>query len=206
MSTTLESIARAVPDRQPAWGIALLYPDQGTWSEDEYLSLSSNQLVEFTDGSVEVLPMPTPYHQMLVASLFNVLNALIVARNLGQVLFAPLPVKVAAGKFREPDIVFKRREQLPANPKTAKFWEGADLVVEVMSEGAENRERDLVTKRAAYAAAGIEEYWIVDPEQSEITVLTLQDAEYTTWSVFKSKDVLTSRLLPELNLSMNAIF
>ena len=65
MSTTLESIARAVPDRQPAWGIALLFPDQGTWSEDEYLDLPGNHLIEFNEGHLEVLPMPTPYHQMI---------------------------------------------------------------------------------------------------------------------------------------------
>ena len=58
-------------------------------------------------------------------------------------------------------------------PVRRKQPDGADLAIEVVSEGAEARERDLETKRAEYARAGISEYWIVDPQESRITVLTL---------------------------------
>lgn len=50
------------------------------------------------------------------------------------------------------------------------------LVMEVVSGGPQDRKRDLVIKRAEYAAAGIPEYWIVDPESRRITVLTLVGA------------------------------
>ena len=53
---------------EPTWEIAYLYPSQGTWSEEEYLALtnSSNRLIEFTDGFLEVLPMPTDKHQTIL--------------------------------------------------------------------------------------------------------------------------------------------
>ena len=52
---------------EPAWEIARLFPNQGGWSEQEYFDLSrGNRLVEFSDGFVEVLPMPTTTHQMIV--------------------------------------------------------------------------------------------------------------------------------------------
>ena len=57
-----------------------------------------------------------------------------------------------------------------------KFWEGADLVMEVVSD--DDRRRDVVTKRLEYAKAGIAEYWIVDPQQATITVLKLADGKY----------------------------
>jgi hypothetical protein len=40
-------------------------PEQGAWTEEQYLRLTdhTNQLVEFTDGVLEVLPMPTDRHQ-----------------------------------------------------------------------------------------------------------------------------------------------
>ena len=62
---------------QPAWDVALFYPLQGGWSEDEYLSLafSQNRLVEFTDGCIEVLTMPTIEHQILVRFLLDALRA-----------------------------------------------------------------------------------------------------------------------------------
>ena len=45
-----------------------------------------------------------------------------------------------------------------------KYPSGADLVMEVVSGGREDRKRDLVTKRRDYARANIPEYWIVDPQ------------------------------------------
>ena len=59
----------------PAWDIALLFPTQGEWSEDEYLALDTNHLVEFSDGFIEVLPMPNILHQLLVKYLHGLLEA-----------------------------------------------------------------------------------------------------------------------------------
>lgn len=53
-----------------------------------------------------------------------------------------------------------------------RFWLGADLVVEVVSE--DDPERDTKVKRADYASAGIPEYWIVNPLDNTITVLVLE--------------------------------
>jgi Uma2 family endonuclease len=50
--------------------------------------------------------------------------------------------------------------------------------MEVVSGGREDRRRDLVVKRAEYAAAGIAEYWIADPDERAITVLRLEGEEY----------------------------
>jgi hypothetical protein len=53
----------------PTWEIAHLFPNQGTWTVDDYLALNTNHLVEFSDGLIEILPMPTEQHQLLVASV-----------------------------------------------------------------------------------------------------------------------------------------
>lgn len=47
------------------------------------------------------------------------------------------------------------------------------MVVEVVSPGKANEERDYRYKRSEYAARGISEYWIVDPQQAKVTILTL---------------------------------
>ena len=73
---------------------------------------------------------------------------------------------------------------------------GADLVMEVVSAGDEARRRDLTQKREEYAQAGIPEYWIVDPELGQITVLTLEDQIYVVHGEFKRGDRATSKLLP----------
>src|SRR5262249_41063625 len=47
------------------------FPRQGTWSEEEYLKLDTNRLIELSDGHLEVLTMPTTSHQMIVAYLYG---------------------------------------------------------------------------------------------------------------------------------------
>jgi len=105
---------------EPAWDVAYLFPAQGTWSEEEYLALRSNRLVEFSHGTIEVLPMPTTTHQKIVAVLYEALSRFVAAGKLGLVLFAPLRVQLWPGKFREPDVVF----MLAANASRIgeEFW------------------------------------------------------------------------------------
>ena len=62
------------PPGEPVWEINELFPEQGDWSEQLYLSLSTNRLVEFDNGMIEVLPVPTKTHQLIVAFLFGALN------------------------------------------------------------------------------------------------------------------------------------
>jgi len=75
-----------------------------------------------------------------------------------------------------------------------------------VSEGPENRKRDLETKRNDYAAAGIPEYWIIDPEERQITVLILQGKEYREHGVFGSGTDASSVLLPGFAVAVDAVF
>src|SRR5438128_11621132 len=60
---------------EPTWEIAYLFPTQGTWCEEEYLALNGNHLVELSQGRLEVLPMPTMSHQLLVLHLYGLVLA-----------------------------------------------------------------------------------------------------------------------------------
>ena len=81
------------------------------------------------------------------------------------------------GKYREPDVLFVGGKH--ASRLTENYCKGADLVMEVVSDGEESHRLDRETKREEYAKARIPEYWIVDPEQARITVLTLDGRSYT---------------------------
>jgi Uma2 family endonuclease len=189
-------------ENEPAWDIALLYPSQGEWSEEEYLALNSNRLVEFSHGCVEVLAMPTPYHQSLVLVLCTMLRDFVRAGKLGTVLFAPLPIQLWPGKFREPDIVFMRAEHNHRRTKT--YWIGADLVIEIISP--DDRARDTVRKRREYAQAGIPEYWLVDPAARTITVLVLAGNQYGEHGTFVTGSQATSPLLPGFLVDVSTLF
>jgi Uma2 family endonuclease len=187
---------------EPAWDVARLFPAQGQWSEEEYLAITSNQLVEFSHGTVEVLPMPTTSHQLIVAFLYGRLLGYVTQGGLGTVLFAPLRVQLWAGKFREPDLVFMRAEH--ASRINEAFWEGADLVMEVVSD--DDLRHDLETKRREYAQAGIPEYWIVDPREGRLTVLTLDAARktYAEHGVYPRGGRAASATLPGFEVDVDA--
>src|SRR6516225_6537550 len=83
-----------------------LLPPQGNWSEDEYLVVTehSNRLVEYTDGFLEALPIPTDKHQSVLKFLLFAFCAFVEPRG-GKVQFAPLRLQIRSGKFREPDLL-----------------------------------------------------------------------------------------------------
>jgi len=182
--------------------VALLFPLQGSWTEDDYLELDTTRPVEFSEGSIEVLPMPTKAHQRIVRFLFLLFDGYVTGKQIGEVLFSPLPVRLWPNKFREPDIIYLRSGRAEYRGRPV----GADLVVEVISEGEENRRRDLETKPLEYARAGISEYWIVDPEKQQIVVLTLEGDAYREHGVFGMEERATSLLLPGMDVSVQETF
>ncbi len=179
-----------------------LLPLQGLWTEEQYLRLTdqTNRFIEFTEGAVEVLSMPTRKHQAISRFLFLAFLAS-VQRLGGTVFYAPLRVRVAPGRFREPDLVLLLDVNDPRNQNA--FWLGADLVVEIVSP--DDVERDTVIKRADYAEAGIPEYWIVNPAEETITVLTLEDGAYIAHGVFRRGAAATSALLIGFTVSVDAV-
>ncbi len=187
---------------QPTWEVAYLFPPQGAWEESECLALGTNWLIEFSDGKLEVLPPPNTSHQLRVDFLGDLLKTFIRDHRDGRVLFAPLPVRLGVGRYREPDIVYLSGTRVR---QSEDYPEGADLVVEVVSEDTANR--DLITKRAEYAAAGISEYWIVDPQQETITILVLEETgnEYGVHGTFPRDSQATSRLLDGFYVAVNDV-
>jgi Uma2 family endonuclease len=195
--------ARVSQRGEPTWEIAQFYPVQGEWTEDDYLALNLSCLVELSDGCLEFPAMPTLLHQFIVRMLFRLLDAFVTSQVLGEVLLAPLPVRLFPGKVREPDIVFLRPERLRDLPK---YPQGADLVIEVASADAKDRKRDLEIKPREYARASIQEYWIVDPELRQITVLTLDGQAYREHGKFGAGTVATSVLLAGFSVAVDTVF
>ena len=187
----------------PVWDIATLFPLQGSWTEEQYLSLDTNRLIEFSDGLIEVLPMPTLLHQLIVKFLVAQLDRFIAAGSGGVALFAPLPVKFHKAFYREPDVVYLGPKR---KLKGEKYPQGADLVMEVVSEDKKDRARDYERKRGEYAEMGVPEYWIVDPYDRKITVLVLAGKAYREHGVFRTGEMATSVLLAELAISADEVF
>jgi Uma2 family endonuclease len=183
-----------------------LAPLQGLWTVEQYLRLTNqtSRLIEFTDGTLEVLPMPTKYHQAILRLLFLAFFP-VMQRTGGDVYFAPLRIQVRPGVLREPDLLLVLDK---ADPRAQDaFWLGADLVVEIVSP--DHPERDTEQKRREYAEAGIAEYWIVNPLNQldqTVTVLTLDGTSYREHGVFHRGQQATSKLLADFAISVDEVF
>ena len=179
---------------KPVWRLAHLFPTQGNWSEEEYLALNTNHLIELSSGCLIFPPMPNLTHQGIVGHLLIALMDYCRDHGGGDVLPAPLPLKLSPGEYREPDILYMNANQRAAI--VGDYPDESDLVVEVVMGDPEDRERDHVDKRRDYALAGIPEYWIVDPQEEVIIVLRLEGNEYAEHGRFVAGDAATSALLP----------
>jgi Uma2 family endonuclease len=180
-----------------------LLPSQGLWTEEKYLVLTDHRtrLVEFTDGFLEPLPMSTDKHQAILGFLYVVFLGFIEPRG-GKVRFSPLRLRIRPGKFREPDLLLLLSA---ADPRWQnRFWLGADLALEVVSE--EKPERDLVDKRVDYAEGGVPEYWIVNSQAETITVLRLNGGVYEEAGVYRRGQSAVSVLLAGFAVGVSQVF
>jgi Uma2 family endonuclease len=74
------------------------------------------------------------------------------------------------------------------------------LVIEVVSPGQENRDRDYRFKRTEYAARGIAEYWIIDPEMQQVTLCLWVNGQYED-TVYQGDTPIASTIIPDFALS-----
>ena len=173
------------------------------WTEDAYLALSGlNRLIELSEGRLTVYDMPTPEHQRIVRRLSRLLEDWAAEHGAGEVLFAPLPVRLWPGKFREPDVMVYLGEY---SDRIGERYGGVpDLVVEVLSPGMQHFDRGI--KFTEYAMAGVSEYWLVDPEARTIQVFVLKDDHFSLTGQFGPGQIVQSTLLLGCEMPADAIF
>jgi Uma2 family endonuclease len=189
-----------------AWEVATLYPAQGEWSEEEYLELTdhSNRRIEFTDGRLEFLPMPTEIHESLVQFLFFAVYEFVNNRKLGKIYSNGIRLRIRPRKHRLPDIIFLHKDHFHARHN--RVWDGADLVMEVVSDDPKDHVRDYETKLADYSEAKIAEYWIIDPHRLCVIVHRLEGDHYVVRGEFVHGQQAASILLDGFAVDVAELF
>ena len=157
------------------------------------------RLYELIDGELYVSPPPSIRHQRISRELGFVLLTYLRRTGKGELLYAPVGVRLARDSVLEPDILVVLHEH--ASQVGEQVIEGPpDLVVEILSP--ETARRDLGVKREKYRATGVPEYWIVDPVHAAIEVLVLENGDYVRYGLFGVADTLRSRVLSDLEISL----
>lgn len=166
-------------------------------SYEEFLAWADEDVhAEWVDGEVIIHMPPKTRHQAIAGFLHALLKLFAGFFHLGEVLTAPFEMKLSPyGPAREPDILFVTREHLDRLTED-RLAGPADLVVEVISEDSVTRDR--VRKFYEYQAAGVREYWLIDPRPGEEQVdFWVQDEQGKYQSVPIGDDgVYRSTVLP----------
>ena len=131
-------------------------------SYEEFLRHSDEDThAEWVDGKVTFDMLPKKTHQSMVGFLYQIISLFVRLFHLGKVRLGPFEVRLQpAGPSREPDILFLTNEHLDRMSEE-RLVGAPDLVIEVISNESVRRDRD--QKMREYAAAGVREYWIIDP-------------------------------------------
>ena len=171
----------------------VLFPDDG-------------QRHELIDGEHYVTPTPVLRHQGICMNLSAMIWSYLQQNPIGRVIRSPLDVAFSHFDVVEPDLLYVSKQRL-AEIEPSPWIKGApNIVAEIGSPGT--RKRDETIKLRLYEQFGVDEYWIIDPELDTIKVYRRAGdkddrvAELT----LESGDVLTTPLLPGLELPLSKVF
>jgi Uma2 family endonuclease len=142
MMTQPVALAPSTQERR----LAMTYEEWLVWSDGE------SKQSEWVDGEVVVFMPPTILHARVSGFVFLLLSHYVRLRDLGQVLTAPVEMRLSPTVSHEPDLLVITPQRVDGP---------ADLVVEIVS--ADSVRRDRLEKFAEYALAGVPEYWLLDP-------------------------------------------
>ena len=175
---------------------------------EEYLSFDdgTDKLYELLHGELVELP-PESGENVGISNFLFVQFAAIVGylRVRGHGL--ELEVR-GEPKNRYPDLTILQEEhieQLKRRNTIRLSMQPPLLVIEAVSPGAENRERDYSDKRKQYQDRGIPEYWLIDPSQQIFTVLRLEGKLYQELGVFRGDNLIQSITFPNLSLTAEQV-
>lgn len=158
---------------------------------------------EVLDGEHYVTPAPLVWHQSVSSNLHLILGSFVREHRLGLLLFAPVDVLLSEHDIAQPDLVFVSNER--RGILTEKNIQGApDLVIEILSPSS--RRNDEIVKRHRYEQLGVQEYWIVDPQQRTVRVFRRTGEAFASSENLSSGDVLTTPCLPRLEIPVGTLF
>lgn len=178
-------------------------------SFDEYLSYDdgTENLYELFNGELIELPPESGLNVQIANRLFLVFALLL---GTDRIRGHGLELEVRGEpRNRYPDLTIIRAEhieQLKQRNTIRLSTAPPDLVIEIVSPGDLQRDRDYTAKRMQYQDRGIPEYWIVDPQQQTILLLALQQDVYAEVETFSGSDRLYSHQLGMLNLINAQVF
>ena len=168
---------------------------------EDYLKLDDGNRYELIEGELILVPRPRLKHQKIGLKIANFFVNFLEQNPIGEI-YSDVDVYLG-DKVVAPDVLFIAKERL--NIAGELNIQGApDLVVEVLSPSTASYDKKI--KSQLYFTNGVKEYWLVDPDQQLVEVLIAGEKEWRWAGVFDQEDVLTTALLPGLQVKLDEVF
>jgi Uma2 family endonuclease len=179
-------------------------PPQGEWTYEDYLRLPEDgYCYQVIEGVLHMTAAPTIKHQDAARNLLVALHLFVREHRRGRVYDAPVDVQLSEQTVVQPDIIFIARERVGIIKES--HVEGApDLIVEILCPT--NWVIDRRDKFAVYEAAGVGEYWIVDPDAKTVKVYSLRQDRYALVERYEPGQTVQSERLTGFEISVDALF
>jgi Uma2 family endonuclease len=180
-------------------------PPQGEWTYQDYLRLPDDGYhYQVIKGVLLMTAAPKPRHQRISRNLLVALHLFVTEQGMGEVLDSPIDVLFGdLATPVEPDIIFITRERL-STIKESHIEGAPDLIVEILSPS--NWVVDRRDKFAVYEAAGVREYWIVDPDARTVEIYSLRRGRYALLERYEPGQTMQSDLLTGFEIPVDDIF
>lgn len=160
-------------------------PKQGHYTLEDYYALPEERRVELIDGVIYDMASPTGYHQLIAGELYAVLLSYIRSKKGPCMPFiSPIDVRLDCDDktMVQPDVLIL----CDKSKYTPRRIEGApDFIVEVLSPSSKTR--DLFIKLNKYRAAGVREYWVVDPKKKVVSTYYFEDNDEYSYYTFRDR-------------------
>ena len=172
----------------------------------EVMPFEDGKRYEIIGGELYVSRAPHGYHQITCGLTFAALHQWNQQSGLGIVVFNP---GIIFGEEDDviPDLVWASKERFSAAFEAdGKVHAALELIVEVLSPGRANTQRDREVKLNLYSRRGVREYWIMDWERKQVEVYRRVEAALHLAATLQEWDSLTSLLLPGFECSVASLF
>ena len=165
-------------------------------TEDEFVAWCGDFWAEWVDGEVVMMMTVHRDHAFLQDFLQRLVGTFVEERRLGRTLTEPFHVRLGAQRRRRsPDIFFVSNDRLHLVHEH-ELEGGPDLAIEIVSPDSEAR--DWREKYHEYEAAGVREYWVVNPTSARIEAYVLTQDRYAPIPVTDGK--INSVVLPGFHI------
>jgi len=172
------------------------------WTYEEYNRLDDDQRHEIIDGNLLLATSPDMWHQDWSLNLTLLIATHVKRHELGKVFVAPFDVVLDSENTVQPDLIFVSASNVGIIKPRAIFG-APDLLIELISPSSVRRDR--YDKKDLYARFGVKEYWIGDPANKSLEILTLKEGHYELHCAAEIKGKLTSPTLTGLEFDLTEI-